>query len=90
MNQPLRHEGFTLYQSSWGPSNARPGDPLFSTFSVVRNPADQWPLYSCLTIAAGLLLHFVRKLLGYLRSENRRVRDKRAGAPAWAAAKETA
>ncbi len=76
MNQPLRHEGYTLYQSSWGPSNARPGEPLFSTFSVVRNPADKWPLYSCLTIAAGLLWHFVRKLLGYLRVENRRARER--------------
>jgi hypothetical protein len=82
MNQPLRHEGFTLYQSSWGPSNARPGEPLFSTFSVVRNPADQWPLYSCLVIAAGLLLHFVRKLSGYLRAENRRARDRRPVAAA--------
>ena len=82
MNQPLRHQGYTLYQSSWGPANARPGEPLFSTFSVVRNPADQWPLYSCLIIAAGLLLHFVRKLLGYLRSENRRAARDRAPAPA--------
>jgi len=88
MNQPLRQEGFTLYQSSWGPSNARPGEPLFSTFSVVRNPADQWPLYSCLTIAAGLLLHFVRKLLGYLRVENRRVRERVPATTALPVAKE--
>lgn len=72
MNQPLRQDGYTLFQASWGPENARPGEPLFSTFSVVDNPADQWPLYSCIIIAVGLLLHFVQKLLGYLRMENRK------------------
>lgn len=69
MNEPLRDRGFVLYQASWGPSNARPGDPLFSTLSVVRNPADQYPLYACIIIAIGLLLHFTRKLLRFVRSE---------------------
>jgi hypothetical protein len=72
MNQPLRQDGYTFFQASWGPENARPGEPLFSTFSVVDNPADQWPLYSCIIIAVGLLWHFVQKLLGYLRMENRK------------------
>jgi len=72
MNEPLRHQGLVLYQSSWGPSDAGPGEPLFSTFSVVRNPADQYPLYACFVIAAGLVLHFSRKLAGYVRSEARK------------------
>lgn len=72
MNEPLRYEGFTLFQSGWGPQNAGPGERLFSTFSVVKNPADQWPLYSCLVISAGLLIHFLQKLFSYLRAENRR------------------
>ena len=72
MNEPLRDEGLVLYQASWGPSNARPGDPLFSTLSVVRNPADQYPLYACIVIAAGLLVHFMRKLTRYVRSEARK------------------
>lgn len=69
MNQPLREGGLVVYQSGWGPQNAPPGAPLFSTFSVVRNPADQFPLYSCLVIAAGMLLHFGRKLARYIRAE---------------------
>jgi len=69
MNEPLRREGFTLYQSGWGPQNARPGERLFSTFSVVENPADQVPLYSTIVIAVGLLYHFLRKLRGHIRSE---------------------
>jgi hypothetical protein len=71
MNQPLRYEGLVVYQASWGPSNALPGQRLFSTFAVVRNPADHGPLYACLVIAAGLLFHFSRKLLRFVRTEAR-------------------
>ena len=69
MNEPLRSEGLVLYQSSWGPSNARPGDRLFSTLAVVRNPADQYPLYACIVIAIGMVTHFSRKLAKHIRSE---------------------
>ena len=69
MNEPLREQGFTLYQSSWGPSNARPGDPLYSTLAVVNNPADQLPLYACIIISLGLLIHFSRGLVRYLKAE---------------------
>jgi hypothetical protein len=71
MNHPLRDGGLVLFQASWGPAGAPPGTPLFSTLSVVRNPADHWPLYSCIVIAAGLLLHFTRKLARYVRVEAR-------------------
>ena len=69
MNQPLRDGGLVLFQSSWGPSNARPGDPLFSTFSVVRNPSDHWPKYSCYVIGLGMLLAFGLRLLRYVKSQ---------------------
>jgi len=69
MNEPLRQDGLVLYQASWGPSNARPGDPLFSTLAVVRNPADHYPLYACIVIAIGLVLHFSRKLIRHIRSQ---------------------
>ena len=72
MNEPLRYKGYTLFQSSFGPSGSQPGDRVFSTFAVVKNPADQWPLYSCIVIAVGLCIHFLQKLFSYLRAENRR------------------
>jgi cytochrome c biogenesis protein ResB len=72
MNEPLRSAGLVLYQSSWGPSNARPGERLFSTLAVVRNPADQYPLYACIVIALGMTLHFTRKLAKHIRSEAKR------------------
>lgn len=71
MNEPLRSDGLVLYQASWGPSNAPPGAPLFSTLAVVRNPADQYPLYACIMIAIGLLIHFSRRLSGYIKAEAR-------------------
>lgn len=71
MNEPLRAHGLVLYQASWGPADAAPGTPLFSTFAVVSNPADQVPLYGCVVIAIGLTLHFSRKLLLHIRAEAR-------------------
>ncbi len=71
MNKPLRYKGYTLFQASWGPQNAGPNDPLFSSFAVVKNPSDQWPLYACIIITAGLLVHFCYRLILYLRKEAR-------------------
>jgi cytochrome c biogenesis protein ResB len=69
MNEPLRSQGMVVYQASWGPQDAGPGARLFSTFAVVRNPADRLPLYACIVIATGLLLHFGRKLRSALRAK---------------------
>ncbi|MFT5288394.1 MAG: hypothetical protein ACI8QS_000178 [Planctomycetota bacterium] len=69
MNEPLRDGGLVLFQSSWGPSNARPGDPLFSVFSVVRNPSDKWPEYAMWVIALGLLITFCRTLFRFSRKQ---------------------
>ena len=46
MNEPLRHRGYTLYQSGWGPQadGTGQGPPWYSTFSVVHNPSDRVPM----------------------------------------------
>ncbi|MEC9476640.1 MAG: cytochrome c biogenesis protein ResB [Planctomycetota bacterium] len=76
MNDPLRDQGLILFQSSWGPSNARPGDTLYSVFAVVRNPSDHWPLYSCIVIAVGMAIAFFQKFLKYGRQQaSRRIKD---------------
>ena len=72
MNAPLRYKGYTLYQASWGPPNAGPGDRLYSSLAAVRNPAEQFPLYACCVICFGLLIHFCQKLVGYLHTEARK------------------
>jgi cytochrome c biogenesis protein ResB len=71
MNEPFRHKGYTLYQASGGRSNAGPDDRCFSTFAVVRNPAESLPLYSCSIVGFGLLAHFSLKLFRYLRTQSR-------------------
>lgn len=71
MNEPLRSGGLVLFQSSWGPANAKDGDALFSQFSVVRNPSDAWPLYSCIIISIGLLMTFGQKLSTYVQRQNK-------------------
>jgi hypothetical protein len=68
MNQPLRQAGYTLFQSSF--VDAPPGGRPESIFSVVRNPADDVPLWSCLVITAGLLLHFSQKLVRHVRTQS--------------------
>ncbi len=69
MNEPLRRGGIVVFQSTWGPQDAMPGQPLFSGFSIVRNPSDQWPLIGCIVIAIGMLIQFGLKLLRYVRRE---------------------
>ncbi len=69
MNEPLRRNGFIAFQSSFGPPNARPGDAVYSVFSVVRNPADQWPLWSLVVMTVGLLAHFAQKLARWIVRE---------------------
>ena len=69
MNEPLRQDGMIVFQSSWGPTDARPGDRLYSGFSVVRNPADKWPEYSLWVIVSGMLIHFVMRLFRFILRE---------------------
>ncbi len=69
MNEPLRADGLVVYQASWGPQGAGPGTALYSTFAVVRNPADSLPLIACFVIAVGLFTHFGRKLARHVRIE---------------------
>jgi hypothetical protein len=66
MNNPLRHEGYTLFQSGFGPQNGETGPP-YSVFAVVKNPADHWPMYACIIGTIGLALHFTLKFLAHIR-----------------------
>jgi hypothetical protein len=67
MNEPLRHGGLVLFQSGYNVD--RVSGREVSTFSVVRNPSDHWPLYSCIVIGIGLVLAFVPKLVRFVRAQ---------------------
>ncbi len=71
MNKPLRKDGYTVFQSGFR-EPVRPGDAWWSTFSIVRNPADDVPLWSCFVFTAGLLMHFTRRLVRHVRGESGR------------------
>ncbi|MFM8980065.1 MAG: cytochrome c biogenesis protein ResB [Planctomycetia bacterium] len=81
MNQPLRHKGYTFFQSSFEPSREvvtrdgrRVRTPPVSIFSVVRNPADAWPLTACGIVMVGLAYMMIVKLARHLRAERGRAR----------------
>jgi len=72
MNEPMRHGGYIVYQSGFGPQPAVPGSPMYSTFSVVENPADRGPWIAVTIIFLGLAGHMIFKLLRHIDAESRR------------------
>ena len=66
MNHPMRYNGFTFFQASWGPQDDPTATQFYSVFEVVKNPADQWPLVSLIITGIGLLVHFVYKLTRFV------------------------
>ena len=62
MNEPLRHGGFTFYQSSYGEDNGKP----MSVLQVVRNPAAWMPYVAVGVMSLGLVLHFGLMLARFL------------------------
>lgn len=71
MNHPLRRDGYVTYQTSWGPQNNQPG-PMYSIFTIVKNPSDKWPEIACYIIAFGLCLHYGVMLTRFVNKETRR------------------
>ena len=69
MNQPLRYEGKTFYQASFGKNDT------LSVLSVVENPGWLLPYVSCVLVSIGLLVHFAIVLR---RSLKRRQDQKEA------------
>lgn len=67
MNQPLRYEGKTFYQASFGKNDT------LSILSVVENPGWLLPYVSCVLVALGLLVHFAI----VLRRSLKRRQDKK-------------
>jgi len=72
MNEPMRYEGLTFFQASYGPPGAAPGAKMYSVFEVVRNPADKWPEYSLYIVAFGMLVTFLTKLGSFLGAASRK------------------
>jgi hypothetical protein len=61
MNHPLRYDGKTFYQASFGK------DDTLSVLQVVENPAWLAPYISCIVVVIGLGLQFVHRLRQSMR-----------------------
>ena len=80
MNKPLRHQGYTFFQSSFGPpgSDDKGDQRMYTVLAVMKNPADHWPLVSLIVAGLGLLIHFIIQLGNYLFRQ-RRLQSKEVG-----------
>lgn len=65
MNDPLRHRGFTFYQSGFDNNDKT------TILQVVKNPAMLLPYIACGLVGAGLLVQFSMHLFGFVRKRAR-------------------
>jgi len=68
MNHPLRYEGLTFYQYQMdaGQAAQMAGRTPTSVLSVVRNPSWLTPYIGCAMVGAGLLIQFLKHLVGFV------------------------
>ena len=76
MNEPLRHRGYTLYQSSFAS-----GPVETSVFAVVKNVGRIFPYLSSLVMCAGLLFHLLVYLPILIQRQSRRRVSPEGGRP---------
>ncbi|WP_372368878.1 cytochrome c biogenesis protein ResB [Candidatus Uabimicrobium sp. HlEnr_7] len=74
MNRPLRHRGYTFYQSSFNQEQDQMGNTVkyYSTLAVMKNPAEEWPYFSCLLVVLGMIIHFIPKLLRFAQRQGKK------------------
>jgi hypothetical protein len=68
MNHPLRYAGLTFYQYQMdaGQLAQEAGRVPSSVLSVVRNPSWLTPYIGCAMVGAGLLIQFLKHLIGFV------------------------
>ena len=74
MNNPLRYAGETFYQASFDP------DDHGSVLQVVHNPSWLTPYFSCVLVAAGLVIQFSQPPDSLLETPDGRARNPRCPA----------
>ncbi len=67
MNNPLRYEGYTLFQYQMAADEMalQQNQAPSSTFQVVKNPGWLTPYVSCALVATGLVVQFLMHLVGF-------------------------
>ena len=64
MNNPLRYEGLTFYQSGMGQTMDEASRS--STLQVVKNPGWLTPYFGCALVAGGMAFQFLLHLVGFV------------------------
>lgn len=74
MNRPLRHKGYTFYQSSFNQEKDQAGNTIkyYSTLAVMKNPAEEWPYFSCLLVVLGMIIHFIPKMFRFAKRQGKK------------------
>ncbi|HEY5041017.1 MAG TPA: cytochrome c biogenesis protein ResB, partial [Verrucomicrobiae bacterium] len=74
MNHPLRYDGLTFYQYQMdaGQLTQQAGRLPSSVLSVVRNPSWLTPYVGCAMVAAGLLIQFLKHLVGFVSKQKKK------------------
>jgi ResB-like family len=70
MNNPLRYEGQTFYQSGMWEVEDEAG--RLSTLEVVKNPAWLTPYAGCLMVAGGMSVQFLTHLIGFISKRRKK------------------
>jgi hypothetical protein len=65
MNNPLRYDGSTFYQSQMGRDEFQASRGV-TTLQVVRNPGWLTPYAACIMVASGLAIQFLIHLVGFI------------------------
>jgi hypothetical protein len=60
MNEPLRYDGKTFFQSSFDAE-----DEKGTVLQVVDNPGWLTPYFACVMVAAGMIWQFMTHLIGF-------------------------
>lgn len=69
MNNPMRYDGKTFYQSSYGP------DQKSTVLQVVDNAGWMTPYVACMMVVVGMVFHFGQTLVRYLHRRRRESRN---------------
>ncbi|HZZ74087.1 MAG TPA: cytochrome c biogenesis protein CcsA [Pirellulales bacterium] len=68
MNNPVRYQGETFYQSDYG---AGQNGKKYSVFQVVSNTGWMIPYVGCMIVAVGMFFHFFQMLVRFLQRRER-------------------
>jgi hypothetical protein len=75
MNEPLKHKGYTFYQSSF--EEDKMGNPVTSVLTVNYDPGRWLKYIGCLLIVLGSILLFYFKKIGRMIPDAEKINNRK-------------